>query len=115
MRNPIILCTVTLLAGCGGAPPPERPELAAPVARIASGPISRACMESDRPGRSRELCGCIQAVADRTLTGAEQSRAVTFYRDPHAAQEVRQSDRHSDERFWDRYKAYGTEAERICS
>ena len=119
---------VLLLAGCGGYHKARRDghraEPVVPVTRvavpaaqavpIAHGPISRACLASDRKARSRALCGCIQAVADQTLSGPQQNRAVAFYRDPHLAQEIRQSDRASDERFWQAYKAYGARAEQIC-
>lgn len=81
---------------------------------FANGPIQRACMNSDRKARSRELCGCIQAVADQTLSGGEQSRAVSFYRDPHSAQETRQSDLPADEAFWKTYTNYANTAQRIC-
>lgn len=84
-------------------------------APVAFGPISKACLQSDRKGRSRELCGCIQAAADRTLSRAQQRRSVAFYNDPHLAQEVRQSDRAADEAFWNAYVAYGEQAERMCS
>ncbi len=80
----------------------------------ASGPISQACLASDRTARSRALCGCIQAVANQTLGGSDQRRAASFYSDPQRAQEVRQSDRSSDEAFWEAYKAYGARAEQIC-
>lgn len=82
---------------------------------MASGPISAACMQSDRKARSRALCGCIQAVANDTLSSAEQRRAVRFYRDPQSAQDVRQSKRPADERFWRAYSSYTQRAERICS
>ncbi|QYX58622.1 hypothetical protein K1T73_11915 [Roseovarius sp. SCSIO 43702] len=86
-----------------------------PVAKpFANGPIKRACMNSDRKARSNELCGCIQAVADQTLSGADQSRAVSFYNDPHSAQEVRMSDRPGDEAFWKTYTNYAKTAERVC-
>ena len=121
MKNIVILGLILTLAGCGGVhrfkdkgkPAPSRstPSSAAP---IASGPISNACMASDRKARSRALCGCIQAVADQTLSGRDQSRAVAFYKDPHKAQEVRQSDRASDERFWDAYVAYSKRAAATC-
>lgn len=86
----------------------------APVRRTASGPISKACLASDRKARSRSLCGCIQAVADQTLTASEQRRAATFYRDPQKAQDIRQADGAANERFWKRYKAYGEAASRSC-
>lgn len=130
MKQVIILGLAVALAGCGGyhsakrsghraAPvnPSTAAAAAAPVARsmpMAFGPISQACLGSDRKARSRALCGCIQAVANQTLSGAQQNRAVAFYGDPHLAQQIRQSDRASDERFWESYKAYGERAEQIC-
>jgi len=106
---------ILLLTGCGGANGFKGDTRSVPrVAPMASGPISTACEQSDRKARSRALCGCIQAVANDTLTGSQQRRAVKFYRDPHSAQEVRQSDRPGDERFWRSYAAYAKRAEQIC-
>ena len=84
------------------------------VMRLASGPISKACLASDRKARSRERCGCIQAVANDTLSGADQRLAVTFYGDPHKAQEIRQSDNTGHERFWKTYKDYAQSAAAVC-
>ncbi|MEM6375612.1 MAG: hypothetical protein AAF686_05185 [Pseudomonadota bacterium] len=81
---------------------------------MARGPLQRACMASNRQARSRALCGCIQAAANQTLTASQQQRAVGFYTDLHQAQQVRQSDRGSDEAFWEAYRAYGVRAERMC-
>ncbi|MET4128906.1 hypothetical protein [Roseovarius sp. MBR-6] len=104
---------VLTLASCGGANRFESdPRAGRPSA---SGPISAACLASDRKARSPALCGCIQAVANQTLSGAEQRRAVGFYRDPHQAQEVRTSQRPGDQRFWAAYKAYADRAEQICA
>ena len=79
-----------------------------------AGVIERACMKSDRPAANRSLCGCIQGVADATLTRGEQRRAAKFFSDPHMAQVVRQSDAASDEVFWQRYKAFGATASNYC-
>lgn len=139
MKQVIVLLMITALAGCGGvhkarkdtkrspvrAPAPVMAPSASPnqadsvpVAPapkpFASGPISKACMSSDRKARSRELCGCIQAVANTTLTGSQQKVAVSFYADPHKAQQVRQSDRAAHEAFWQAYKNYGEVAQRTC-
>ncbi len=76
--------------------------------------IERACMNSNRRAASKPLCGCIQRVADQMLTRKDQRMAAKFFKDPHRAQEVRQSDRTSDEQFWKRYKAFGTSAGNIC-
>ena len=77
-------------------------------------PIERACLKSDRPA-SRALCGCIQDVADLTLTNRDQRLASSFFSDPQKAQDIRMSDRRSHEAFWDRYKAFGETAETYCS
>ena len=78
-----------------------------------AGMIERACLASDRP-KSRALCGCIQQAANVTLSGGEQRTAAAFFADPHRAQEVRQSDRARDERFWARYQRFGATAEAYC-
>lgn len=89
--------------------------LAATLAPAAfAGPIERACLNSDRRAASRALCGCIQDVADITLSGRDQRLAASFFRDPHKAQVIRQSDRHSHEVFWQKYKAFGRTAEAYC-
>ncbi len=80
-----------------------------------AGSIERACLGSDRPGVSRALCGCIQTVADRTLDWGDQRKAAKFFKDPHQAQVVRQSDNLSDEIFWRKYKAFGETAQLNCS
>lgn len=120
MKHVIAILAVAVIAGCSS---PERfstkttPVVtrAAPNTQMtASGPISRACLTSDRKARSRALCGCIQAAANQTLSASQQKRAVSFYGNLHHAQEVRQSDRTTDEAFWDAYRAYGDRAERMC-
>ena len=83
-------------------------------APVEAGPISSACNRSDRKASTPRLCRCIQAAANRELTRADQRLAAKFFRDPHHAQEIRQSDRVSHERFWVRYKRFGTRAEQMC-
>lgn len=85
--------------------------LAGPAA--ASGKIERACMRSDRQA-SRSQCKCIQRVANNQLTRRDQKLAAKFFQDPHLAQETRQSDSRSKERFWKRYKAFGQAASKAC-
>ena len=80
-----------------------------------AGTIERACMSSGRPAASAQLCTCIQQAADLTLSNSDQRRAAKFFRDPHEAQEVRQSDRARDEAFWLRYRSFGETAEAFCS
>lgn len=116
MKNLIILGLVVALAGCGqraSAPSNSGPLITRSVSS-ASGPISRACMASSRKSKSPALCGCIQAVANQSLSGGQQNRAARFYADPHEAQVVRQSDRSADEAFWEAYVAYAERAKSLC-
>lgn len=80
-----------------------------------AGPIDNACNRSDRGARSAALCGCIQQVADMTLSRADQRRAAGFFRDAQQAQDVRMSKRAADNQFWDRYKVFASTAERYCA
>jgi hypothetical protein len=107
LRSAAGAAAIAGLVGCGGGS-------GGPTVAYATGPILDACMSADRPAASARLCGCVQFVADRTLSGGEQRRAVRFFRDPHEAQVVRQSDRPRDEAFWPRYRAFADQAERIC-
>ena len=79
-----------------------------------AGVISRACLKADRSAASPELCGCIQGVANTSLTFSERRKASKFFDDPQLAQDLRQSDRRSDEKFWERYKAFGQRAAKLC-
>ena len=53
-----------------------------------AGPIERACNKSDR--------------------------AVSFFKDPEKAHKVWMSKSRGDDAFWDRYKAFGAQAEAMC-
>ncbi|MCT8161509.1 hypothetical protein [Pseudoruegeria sp. SHC-113] len=88
--------------------------LALSTPTLHAGTIERACLKSDRKSASRALCGCIQDVADLTLTRQDQKLAASFFKDPHRAQEIRQSDSRSHENFWQRYKSFGATAETYC-
>lgn len=87
--------------------------LTAPLA--ISGPIDSACVRSDRAQGNAPLCGCIQQVADQTLSRSDQRRAAKFFRDPHQAQEVQTSNSHSDSAFWSRYTDFANTAAAYCS
>lgn len=81
---------------------------------VDAGLISRACLKADRKAATRSLCGCIQSVANQTLNKTDQRLAAKFFKDPHQAQVIRQSDRSSHETFWKKYKAFGQTAEAMC-
>jgi len=78
------------------------------------GVIDRACRNSNRSAASPQLCSCIQKVANTSLNRSERRRVAKWFSDPHKAQEVRQSDRRSDEALWLRYKAFGERAKETC-
>lgn len=79
-----------------------------------AGPVERACLRSDRAGAAGAVCACIQQVADMTLTGSDQRRAASFFKDPEKAQDVFLSQSASDDAFWDRYQNFGRTAEAYC-
>ncbi|MEM8851864.1 MAG: hypothetical protein AAGE03_17745 [Pseudomonadota bacterium] len=107
----LALAAATALSACGGGG--TRSDMNVRPA-FATGPIHTACLRSDRSAANRSLCGCVQAAANASLSGGDQSRAVEFFRTPHLAQEVRQSDRTRDEAFWQRYKDFVAVAEQRC-
>jgi len=77
--------------------------------------IERACINSDRQAANRTLCGCIQDVANLTLTSADQKLAATFFKNPQKAQDIRQSNNSRSEKFWGRYKEFGAVASQFCA
>ncbi|WP_299910398.1 hypothetical protein [uncultured Paracoccus sp.] len=79
-----------------------------------AGPIDSACVRSDRARGNAPLCGCIQQVANQTLSRSDQRRAASFFREPHKAQEVRMSKSDADNAFWSRYKRFASSAEAYC-
>lgn len=95
------LCMASLLVSAVPAP-------------AGAGTISNACMKSDRKAKSRKMCRCMQSVADQKLSRNDQKLAASFFKDPHKAQEIRQSDRRSDEKFWKRYKEFGATFAASC-
>lgn len=84
------------------------------VSRAVSGPILAACLSAGRTGATRERCGCVQSVANTSLSSGDQRLGASFFSDPHRAQEIRQSDSSANAAFWERWKAFGDEAARIC-
>lgn len=102
MRYFLILGALATVAACGGG------------SRGATGDISEACLQADRRAASPALCSCVQQVANQSLSNRDQARAAAFFAEPQLAQDTRQSDRPSDERFWLRYRAFSDLASEIC-
>jgi hypothetical protein len=80
-----------------------------------AGPIERACNKSDRDAANASICSCIGQVADITLNGSDQRRAAKLMNDPEKANATWISQTASDDAFWDRYKAFGEQAEAYCA
>ncbi|PIE11846.1 MAG: arginine transporter [Rhodobacterales bacterium] len=97
MRILLLTLSLAVLASCG-----------------ARGTIGKACSGSDRSAANPRLCNCIQSVANRTLSRADQRRAAPFFEDPDKAQEMRARDDAGSEAFWRRYKDFAEAAERSC-
>ena len=114
MNKMILLAACLGLVACGGGISSNRGDSGGTQVRVASGGISDACLRAGRSGASRKRCGCIQAVANSDLTSSDQRLAVSFFSDPHRAQEIRQSDNPRNEAFWKRYKAFAARAEKVC-
>ncbi len=114
MRAGAALVAITLTLGaCGSKAPPSYVPPTAP-AMTTSGPLGTACLNSGRPGVSRERCGCIQMAANQTLSPPEQFLGAAFFDDPAKAHDVRLSDTARDDAFWERWTAFGKTAETLC-
>jgi hypothetical protein len=79
-----------------------------------AGPIERACNKSDRKAANRSVCKCIQQDADSPGANRDPRRAAGFGKRPEKAHQVWMSKTKSDDAFWDRYKAFGAQAETLC-
>jgi hypothetical protein len=124
MRIGVALVAVLGLAACGGGSRYSSSKAtgygggyspAPVVVPFASGPIQKACLADGRKEASRTRCGCVQAVADQSLSAADQRRGAKMFRDPHQLQEIRQSDNANNERFWKAWKEFGQNAAAICA
>ena len=82
---------------------------------VSADTVGRACISSDRAKSNTRLCKCIQSAADATLTRREQERAAKLFLDPEQSQDLKMSNRRSDEKFWDRYQEFGELAKAFCS
>ncbi|KIN63413.1 hypothetical protein Z946_2285 [Sulfitobacter noctilucicola] len=114
-RTGLALVALLGLVACGGSSS-QRERVFSQV-QFASGPIQKACQAQDRKAATRARCGCVQAVANRELSAADQRRGAKYFKDPHALQQVRQNQDNnaSNRRFWAAWKAYGQSATRTCS
>ncbi len=82
--------------------------------RFARGPIYAACRSAGRKEATSRRCGCVQWVADRGLTNAQQRRGAGYFNNQQGVQDARQSDKSADEAFWTAWKAFGQSAAQQC-
>lgn len=121
LRASMIVVLLLILSSCGGTrysnqnAANSRTNPATQPVLFATGPISSACLAAGRRDASRVRCGCVQAVANMSLSASDQRRGIVFFDDPQRAQDTRQADGASNEAFWQRWKAFGTDAERLCT
>lgn len=114
------LSILTLIAACGsGTRYSSNNAVGARMSgsssvQFANGPIAQACMRAGRKQSSRSKCGCVQAVANRSLSRAEQQRGASFFANPQRAQDTRQSDNPASERLWRNWKDFGVSAAKQC-
>ncbi len=85
------------------------------TAAAQAGPVSRACMASDRKAANFSVCRCIQKVANKTLDRGDQRLAAKILKKPQMAQDIKMSDNNSHEVFWAKYKSFGATAKQACS
>ena len=113
----ILACFTALLilSACGGSGSSNASRSAGSIQLFATGPIYSACKSSGRKQASRQRCGCVQAVANTSLSSDEQRRGAAFFSDPQRAQNTRQSDSSRDERFWKKWRAYSDRAAQMCT
>ncbi|MEJ1993411.1 MAG: hypothetical protein P8X50_17455 [Maritimibacter sp.] len=76
--------------------------------------INNACLSSDRDAANRALCACLQSVADKSLSPAEQRRGAQLFGKPHLSEELRASARDSDRVFWQKWQSFGDRAQKTC-
>ena len=112
MRVILLAGLVLALASCGGS---NRSDVRSTPSRgFATGDISRACLAAGRESASPQLCGCIQSVANQTLSDSDRRRVATFFADPEVAHAVKISDTRADDAFWDRYRNFIDASRGIC-
>ena len=95
-------------------PAPTPIPTAAPVRRYARGEIYTACRGAGRKEATDQRCGCVQWVANQTLSPAQQVRGAGYFSDQQGLQDTRQSDGAANERFWAAWKEFGQQAGGQC-
>lgn len=113
VSRPVARPGAPVLDGFTSLRPLARPT-AAPAVLFATGPIESACRAVQEDAKATAQCGCVQAVANLTLSPAAQRRGAAFFKDPQRAQDIRQSSSALNAAFWEEWAAYGAQAETLC-
>ncbi|MDW3224360.1 MAG: hypothetical protein R8G34_16020 [Paracoccaceae bacterium] len=106
-----------LVTACGsrGSDPQVRQVVTNTAAGFAIGPIGSACLAQNRRSATQQRCGCIQEVANRTLTSSQQARSTRFFNEPSLLQDVRQSSAPSNVRFWEAWQRFAETSQAVCA
>ncbi|ROU03525.1 arginine transporter [Histidinibacterium lentulum] len=102
MHRLLLVLAVLALASCGGGG--SRP----------TGEVGQACMSAGRSAATPRLCSCIDQVAGRTLSRAEQRETARYIRDPEKLQEMKLDDRPRAEEMWRTYDRFVNAARTAC-
>ena len=71
-------------------------------------------MAATRAAASPALCGCVQQVANQTLSASDRSRVADFFADPEVAHAMRINDSPFADSFWERYQNFVRTSETVC-
>lgn len=114
MRAFLSLTLMVSLTACGGSSHRDANSSVRPSAAVATGPISRACIAAGRDNATRQLCGCVQSVANQTLSERDRARVAEFFANPEQANDTKISDTRANDAFWDRYRAFVSASRQAC-
>ena len=77
----VIVCFAALLIlfSCGSS---NSSRSSGSVKLFAKGPIYSACKSAGRKKATKQRCGCVQAIANKSLTANDQRRGASFFKNP---------------------------------
>jgi hypothetical protein len=102
MHRLILVLALLTLSSCGSGG--NRP----------TGEVGQACMAAGRSAANPRLCSCIDQVAGRTLSRAEQRETARYVRDPEALHAMKIDDSPRAEAMWARYDNFVKTARTTC-
>lgn len=82
---------------------------------FAKGTIERACNKIERKAATPRTCNCLQYVANVKLSRSEQHKVAKFFKNPDLVQKLKLSNSRTNQKFWQRYKEFGSFASKTCT